>query len=61
MLDKIRNTLKAWSATILAGVGWVYVVQDSAPSGVTGKEWTGLAVALLASFGVVYAVPNKKA
>ncbi len=61
MLAKIKNTLKAWSATVLALVGWVYVVQDSAPTGVTGKEWTGLAVALLASFGVVYVVPNKGA
>jgi hypothetical protein len=60
MLAKIKNTLKAWSATILAGVGWTYVVLDSPSPGVTGREWVGLAVALLASFGVVYATPNLK-
>jgi hypothetical protein len=60
VLNKIKNTLKAWSATILAAVGWTYVVIDSPQPGVTGTEWLGLVVALLASFGVVYAVPNIK-
>jgi hypothetical protein len=60
-----NNARKAWLAAAAALVGYLTGVLDptaiglAAFAGVTTVQWLGAVGTVLASFGLVYAVPNK--